>query len=339
MHQLTTFHGCVPAAPEATPLSVPSFTMDSSLSEVVATACPDLQCLLGIDLSTASPDSINNISVNAKGSTKIFSLLPISLLVNINRFMLGPGKPDDPRNLCGVPVLSGAELLALKVDDVDQEFYDAVVAASKIPGLQILKSTLISQVNKQVLGVCSKLPIEEASTLAKRQFIWGALGVMQLQAALDAVYLKYPWFQSTNGMWLQELLGAMEDFAVCAAANPCTGDFLFAFNGLAGSFSIPIEPPLNLEVEDAGLKSIAWSSGDDLQTTVSAWDPLELHMPIAYVYSLSAQIFQVKASFRIEVGAKLGVSIKAPMVNYVKSLAKIIDTLSVKVLIDFTGLV
>jgi hypothetical protein len=167
------------------------------LSNVVANACPDLQCLPGIDLSRANPSSISGVSVSAKGAQGtdgLFSILPISLLVNINRFMFGTGKPSDPRTQCGVPVLSGAELLAFKVDDVEQGFFDAVSAAAKKTGLNVVRSSLVSSINNQVRGVCSNLPIEHGSTLAARQYIWGAIGTMQLQVVLDVMYVKYPWF-------------------------------------------------------------------------------------------------------------------------------------------------
>jgi hypothetical protein len=136
------------------------------------------------------------------------------------------------------------------------------------------------------------------------------------------------------------MLKAVEDFAVCAAVNPCTGDYLFAFNGFGGSFSIPIEPPLTFLVEDAGVKSVGWSSGNGLQTTVSAWDPMDLYMPWGGdLTRMKAKSFLVPATFRIEVGAKLGIGLEAPMKNYVKKLASGIGYLSINVMTEVTGLV
>ncbi|WIA44321.1 hypothetical protein OEZ86_007112 [Tetradesmus obliquus] len=363
--------------PRPTRFQVPVYPISPGVSNAVAAACPDLQCLPGIDLSRAHPDSISGVSVRTTGtagSNGLFSILPIGLLANINRFMFGVGKPGDPRTQCAVPVLSGAKLKAFKVNDVEQGFWEAVSAAAKLTGLSILKSSFVNEIDNQGLGVCEKLPIETGSILAKRQFIlakrqfilakrqfilakrqfilakrqfilakrqfiWGALGTMQLQVVLDVLTAKYPWFQSAPGKLLSKMFNAVDKFAVCAALNPCTSDYLFAFTGFGANFSFPLEPPLTFDIKDAGVNSIGWSSGNNLQTTVSAWDPLDLYSPYENVHSIPAQSYQVNAVFRIELGAKLGVGLKVPMADYVPSLASKIEMLSVMVMTDVTGLV
>lgn len=62
-------------------------------------------------------------------------------------------------------------------------------------------------------------------------------------------------------------------------------------------------------------------------------------MPIGLVNSMSTQIYQVNAKFRIEVGAKLGVGVEVPMENYVKSLASTTKMLSIKIMTDVTAVV
>lgn len=81
---------------------------------------------------------------------------------------------------------------------------------------------------------------------------------MQLQVALDVMIAQYPWFQSASGQLLQKMLKAFEKFSVCAAVNPCTRDYLFAFTGFGRNFSFPLDPPLKLLLEEVGIKSIAW---------------------------------------------------------------------------------
>jgi hypothetical protein len=312
----------------------------TNVSSSVAKACPDLDCLPGIDLANFNPQGLGEavLGLSTAGVSSLFSLLPISLLAKLNQWMLGAAQPNDPRSECVVPVLSGGDIKAFEGGTVTNDFLDAVIRVAKLKK-KVANLTEVAKGVQNVFKSCKGLPIENNSVLLQRQFIWGAVGTMQVDIMLDVLTSEFKWFQGKAGAALQKLMKWRPSLAVCAAVNPCKGDYLFALEGFDFTVQLPMKPPLFLLIEKAGITSIGWSSTRALVTKVTAWDPFELFVPFSAVATISKQTYTMEALFQLQMKASIGVTVTAAMSSYISNakVLKAMPDLTIKITTDLTG--
>lgn len=193
---------------------------------------------------------------------------------------------------------------------------------------------------QNLFTACKGLPFEDGSVLGRRTFVWGAFGTMQLDfmaAALSTHRTLGRWFSGAGA----KLMKALPELAVCAAVNPCTGDFVFAMEGM-GVSDIPIRgvtPPAYATIKEAGVKALGWSSGGNLGQDFTAWDPFELYAPFGDAPNFSPQTYKTSGKFLVQLEAKVEAGFGAPMKDYIPALSKAFPDLVVGVVSKLTGLV
>ena len=331
---LITLHNAA-VKPNTSPL--PSFKVPTIAT---ASACPDLQCIPGLDLANLNPANLGeagvNVTVGAGGG--ILSVLPISIIATLTKLMVGAAVPGDARAGCAVPVLTGKEIKAFNGGDVNNEGLDFILRYAQSRNSPISRGKVVEGI-KNLFSVCKGLPFKGNSTLGRRSFVWGTFGTMQLGLAAEALgthpRLK-KWFASGAGRAMARVMKAAPSLAVCAAINPCTSDYVFSMEGLAVEVPLPIVAPPGY-AKDAGVKAMGWSSKGNLAKDFTAWDPFELHVPFGDAQSFSPQTYRANGKFLVQLEAKFEVGFGAPMKFYIPSLAKTLPKLTVGITTKLSG--
>lgn len=303
-----------------------------------------------MDLANFNPTSLGEAvtGVAVKGVGSILSSFPISIIGAITQMVIGLALPSDPRASCVVPVLTGKEIKSFKVDDKASDKYNTLLKLvtdyAKLHNKDTKKGDVVDAI-KGVFSVCKELPIEDDSVLGRRNFIWGAFGTLGLNyfaemLAADTADNKPSkfknWIAGPGGKLLKTLAPAV---AVCTAINPCTTDYLFAFLGVSVTVPVWGMPPATVNIKDAGITALGWSSGGHLVKSFTAWDPFELYPPFGDAPSFSPQKYTQNGNFLLQAKAEIELMVGLRMSDLVKSgkWAQKMPNLTLSLITETTG--
>eukprot|EP00775_Hariotina_reticulata_P002026 gene2026-2348_t len=306
----------------------------------------------GLNLASWTPNSLGHlvsVQVAAPANNSLLSatdLVPISILTNTNKMMMDSTQQS---GVCGVPVSTGDQLIAYKPSKLASDVKEMLSGGNAGSNGKALEAV------QALYNTCSNLPIPLGSGLAKQSFVWGVIGSMVNKNTTAQLMKQFQWFSRADaGKVLSKLLLRVPGFAACAAINPCTGDFLYAFDGLEllvdlrdiqlspkiPGHSWPMEVSLRRKSE---VQQLGLSQSGQLEAIATAWNPFSVHRKLAAVHaeSLDENLeYRIRGNLLINTGAavnELNISSAVPTSAYLPELKDPSKMTSVDIRMNFAG--